>query len=82
MDSRVTSGAFLKPNSVFRIGHPPLQIDLLAEVSGCEFAACYGRRELLSRDGVEISIISLEDLKLNKRAAGRAKDLGDLEGLE
>jgi hypothetical protein len=25
----ITSGEFLKPQSVFRIGHPPLQIDIL-----------------------------------------------------
>jgi hypothetical protein len=81
-DPEVTSGRFLKPNSVFRIGHPPLQIDVLTEVSGRDFDDCYSRREVLMRDGVEISVISLDDLKLNKRAAGRAKDLGDLESLE
>jgi hypothetical protein len=80
-DPQVISGAFVRPNSVFRIGHPPLQIDLLAEVSGCDFADWYSRREILIRDGIEISLISFDDLKLNKRAAGCAKDLGDLEGL-
>jgi hypothetical protein len=77
----ITSGKFLKPNGVFRIGRPPLQIDILAEISGCDFADCYSRRELLQREGLEISVISLDDLRLNKRAAGRGKDLGDLDGL-
>ena len=77
----ITSGQFLKPDSVFRIGHPPLQIDLLAEISGRDFADCYSRRETIVRDGVEISLISRDDLRLNKQAAGRAKDLSDLEGL-
>jgi phage replication-related protein YjqB (UPF0714/DUF867 family) len=77
----IIRGEFLKPDSVFRIGRPPLQIDLLTEVSGCDFAECYARREVLSRDGIEISVISLQDLKVNKQAAGRAKDLGDLDSL-
>jgi hypothetical protein len=32
-------------------------------------------------DGVEVCFISLSDLKVNKRAAGRHKDLDDLENL-
>jgi hypothetical protein len=78
----IISGQFLKSDSVFRIGRPPLQIDLLTEISGCTFADSYPRRELLSRDGIEISVISLGDLKINKRAAGRGKDLGDVESLQ
>jgi hypothetical protein len=77
----IISGEFLKPQSVFRIGNPPLQIDILTEISGRDFADCYSRRETLVRDGVELSIIALEDLKFNKRASGRGKDLGDLESL-
>lgn len=78
----ILSSRFLKPNSVFRIGHPPLQIDLVTEISGRDFGDCYKRRETLLRDGIEISVISLGDLKSNKQAAGRAKDLGDLEMLD
>jgi hypothetical protein len=77
----VVSGQFLKAESVFRIGRPPLQIDLLTDVSGRDFSDCYSRREVINRDGIEISIISLADLKINKQVAGRAKDLGDLESL-
>jgi phage replication-related protein YjqB (UPF0714/DUF867 family) len=80
-DPEVTSGRFLKPDTVFRIGRPPLQIDVVTEISGCDFSECYSRRETLTRDGVEISVISLDDLKRNKQASGRAKDLGDLDGL-
>ena len=79
--AEVVSGQFLKAESVFRIGRPPLQIDLLTDVSGRDFLDCYSRREVITRDGIEISIISLADLKINKQAAGRAKDLGDLESL-
>jgi hypothetical protein len=32
-------------------------------------------------DGVPVTMISLDDLKANKRASGRHKDLADLENL-
>ncbi|MGQ9778482.1 MAG: hypothetical protein ACUVRM_01215 [Bacillota bacterium] len=32
-------------------------------------------------DGIEISLIDLEHLKINKKASGRHKDLDDLEHL-
>jgi hypothetical protein len=31
--------------------------------------------------GIEVNLISLTDLKLNKKASGRFKDLNDLENL-
>ena len=50
-------------------------------VSGVEFEECYTRRLVATLDGVPVAIISSDDLKRNKRAAGRHKDLGDLENL-
>ena len=32
-------------------------------------------------DGVEVPMIHLEDLRLNKIASGRAKDIADLQNL-
>jgi hypothetical protein len=48
---------------------------------GVDFAECYLRRELTNLDGVTVQVISLEDLKANKRASGRNKDLADLDEL-
>lgn len=81
-DSGIVQGHFLKNDSVFRIGKPPLQIDLLTSASGCNFEDCFARREVLSRDGVDISVISLSDLRINKQNSGRPKDLGDLDALK
>jgi len=33
-------------------------------------------------DGIQVTMISAADLKINKRVAGRLKDLADLEELE
>ncbi len=41
----------------------------------------YSSREVVEIDGIPINLISLQDLKKNKRAAGRHKDMEDIEHL-
>jgi hypothetical protein len=72
---------FLRENKIVRMGMPPLRIELLTGISGVDFASCYANRSMAVVEDVAIPIIGLEDLKTNKRAAGRTKDLGDLEAL-
>jgi predicted nucleotidyltransferase len=72
---------FAKDKQVLRMGVPPLRIELLTGVSGVEFAGCYAARLVANIGGVEVSLISLADLKINKAASGRYKDLNDLEHL-
>lgn len=63
------------------MGVPPLRIEILTTISGVMFAECYAQREIRDIDGIEVSLISLKDLKTNKKASGRYKDLNDLENL-
>ena len=63
------------------MGVPPLRIELLTGVSGVEFKDCYKERQIVNISGVEVSLIGLADLKTNKAASGRYKDLNDLEHL-
>jgi hypothetical protein len=72
---------FEEPDKVFRFGVPPLRIDLLTSITGRTFGPCFAERVVSDLDGVETSIISLENLRANKKAAGRMKDLSDLEQL-
>jgi len=72
---------FLKENQIVRMGIPPMRIELLTTISGVSFEECYSERIADMIDGIEISIISLKHLKLNKRVSGRHKDLDDLEHL-
>jgi hypothetical protein len=67
---------------VYRIGRSPVQIDIVNQASGIEFDDCYPRREIVTADGVDISVISKADLVRNKRAAGRHRDLADVESIE
>lgn len=73
---------FLASDRVVRMGHPPMRIEILTSISGVEFDACYTSRIIDTWGDVVVSIISLEDLKENKRASGRLQDLNDLEHLE
>lgn len=72
---------FLQPDTIVRLGEPPLRIELLTSISGVSFQDAYARRAVDHIEGLEVSLISLDDLKTNKRAAGRYKDLADLEQL-
>ncbi|MEY3656816.1 MAG: hypothetical protein RL114_1174, partial [Actinomycetota bacterium] len=45
------------------------------------FDECLLRAQMQEIDGLTIPVIALDDLKINKLASGRAKDLDDLENL-
>lgn len=70
---------FLEKDKIIRMGIPPVRIELITGASGVEFDECYNRRDAIDIDGLLVNIISLNDLKINKRAAGRHKDLDDIE---
>src|SRR3990170_240151 len=72
---------FLKPDSIVRLGVPPLRIELSTTISGVAFADCYMARVTEVIDGIKVNIINLVDLKKNKKASGRFRDLDDLERL-
>ena len=72
---------FLNPRTLVRFGLPPFQIEIMTTIDGVEFEPCRQRALMLDLDGVSAPVIGLEDLKANKRAAGRHKDLNDLQNL-
>jgi len=72
---------FLKPNQIIRMGMPPVRIEILTNISGVSFEECYPERVVDELDGVQVNLISLRHLKINKKAFGRHKDLDDLENL-
>jgi len=69
------------PEKTLRMGYPPVRIEVLTGITGVEFNQAYGRCIEADLDGVVVRLISLEDLKTNKQAAGRHHDLADLENL-
>ena len=77
----LTVDLLLTPDRIIRMGIPPFRIEMLTSISGVQFLECYPKRTVHELDGIEVSLIGLEDLKVNKRASGRLKDLSDLEHL-
>jgi predicted nucleotidyltransferase len=72
---------FLNERTVVRMGTPPLRLEILTTISGVAFDACFPRRKRIVLDGVKVNLIGLSDLKANKTASGRPKDLDDLQHL-
>ena len=72
---------FLEPDKIFRMGLPPMRIEILTSISGVEFEEAYMSRIEDDLDGIPVKLINLHFLKLNKEAAARAKDLADLNEL-
>jgi hypothetical protein len=70
------------PGQGFRMGTPPFRIEILTEISGVAFADAWPRRERTQVDGILLPVIGRADLVDNKRAAGRKRDLADVEALE
>ena len=74
---------FTEPDSFFRMGTPPVMVDILPTITGVDFAAAWERRvgnEIEA--GLVVPFISREDLLAAKMAAGRPEDLADVAALK
>ena len=72
---------FTDPRSLVRFGVPPFRIGVMTSIDGVNYEACRARAVVFDIEGMPVPVISLPDLKINKRAAGRHKDLADLDNL-
>lgn len=80
-DPHVTADLFQQRGKIIRMGVPPMRIEVLTEIDGVDFSECFKARVTAEIDGQPVWLISREYLRRNKRAAGRHKDLDDLENL-
>jgi len=72
---------FLRNNEALFLGGVPNKIEVFKNCSGINFGDAFARRVETTIEGVPVKMICLEDLKTNKRASGRNKDLADLDNL-
>jgi hypothetical protein len=72
---------FLKEKNIVRMGIAPMRVEILTTISGVNFEECFQQRIVDEIDGIEVNIINLKHLKINKKASGRHKDLDDFENL-
>ena len=77
----MTESLFLNSNENDVFGRPPVCVDILTKVKGLSFNESYQNASIVDFDGLEVMMIDIRDLKKAKQAAGRSKDLDDLENL-
>ena len=70
-----------KDNMVFQFGVEPNRIDVITDVDGLTYEEAEKSKKEVQIEDVETYMISLADLKKNKKASGRHKDLEDIENL-
>jgi hypothetical protein len=70
-----------KEKRAVSMGVPPMQIEVVTSIDGVSFEECFENKLVVEVDGIPINYLSLEDLRENKKASGRFKDLNDLEHL-
>ncbi len=80
-EPELTVDVLMEEDRMLRMGVPPLCLEIITAISGVSFEDCYKHRVRARTDKGDIFIISLSDLKKNKKAVGRNKDLTDLDHL-
>jgi hypothetical protein len=77
----ISAADFSTKGIVFQIGNSPRRVDILTSISGVEFEQAYSNKTLVFLEGLEVPVISVQDLITNKRASARPQDLVDVENL-
>ena len=80
--SEISADDFARPGIAYQIGVPPGRIDILTDLTGLTFAQAWVDRLRRPFGDVDVDFIGRASFIRNKRATGRPKDLGDIEGME
>jgi hypothetical protein len=79
---QVSEADFSRPGIVYQIGVAPGRIDILTQLTGLTFEEAWPGRVRHPVGDVHADVIGREAFLRNKRATGRLRDLGDIEGME
>jgi len=69
-------------DTVFQIGVAPRRIDLLTGATGLDFSEASKNAVARRIDGIDLKVLSIDDLIANKLATGRPKDRVDADELK
>jgi predicted nucleotidyltransferase len=78
----LTEGVFAEARYGYRLGRKPLLIEILTSIDGIDFDEASRDAVEVVVAGIRVPVIGFEALLKNKRAAGRPKDLADIDALE
>jgi Nucleotidyl transferase of unknown function (DUF2204) len=77
----LTTADFEDPDMVVQLGREPQRIDILTFATGLTFDEAHDHRVTVNLGGVAVPFISVDDLRTNKLATGRLRDLADAADL-
>lgn len=72
---------FSEEFDVFTFGKPPYAIEIMTAVKGLDFDSTFKKATMEQINDISVRIIHLQNLIEAKKAAGRSKDLNDIENL-
>ena len=77
----LTQDSVVATSCLIQMGTPPVQLHIMSAVDGVSWESVWAGRDVAVLGGLEIPFIGRHEFVENKRAAGRAKDLADIEAL-
>jgi hypothetical protein len=80
-EANLAAADFVDPSRFVRLGHPPVRVDILTSISGLTWHEVRANRVKGMYGDVSVYFIGRGDFVANKRAAGRTKDIADIEAL-
>ena len=81
---RIAVDDLANPAKFIRFGHPPVAVDILPAIDGVDFDTAWSHRieGVIDQNTGDVALfISREDLIVSNLAAGRARDLLDVEDI-
>ena len=77
----LSAADFAQPGQIVQLGLPPVRIDLITSITGVSWEEA-DRGSVEGKLGdVPVRYLGLAEFIANKKASGRPKDLGDIDGL-
>ena len=77
----VSAGDLLQTRQILELGRPPVQVHIMAFVTGVSWEEAWVSREPGGYGNAPVHFLGREAFLANKQATGRPKDLGDIAAL-
>lgn len=78
----IPAECFTREGTAVHLGEEPNRIDLLTRLKGVSTEAVFGNLKRVEYEGIQLNIISFEDLLACKRSSSRPRDLADADELQ
>jgi hypothetical protein len=78
----IAADYLLEQRKILQLSREPVQVQLMTSITGVAWEEAWASRQAGSYANVPVFFIGRQALIANKRAAGRTKDMADVEALE